>query len=193
MYSVEDYLKVPSTHIELLAGRILIAVPFYNDPFFNRSVVLLTEYDAQNCVGLMLNKKSLYTMRDLLPQVKVNRLLHFGGPVVEKMILAIHNYDKSSKYTKLLPGIYTGFDHELLSIIELNEVQGLHFKFFVGYSGWGPGQLQEELGLNMWVVGHATPELIFATPPEKIWESAVLNLGEEYKHWLHIPEYLSHN
>lgn len=193
MYSVEDFLKVTPTQLSISEGRILIAVPFYNDPFFNRSVVLLTDYNERDCVGLILNKTSLYTIKDLLPHIQFNQLLYFGGPVVDRKIFAIHNYAKSTKYAKLLPGIYTGFDQKLLTIIEKNKSEKLAYKFFVGYSGWSPGQLEHEIALNMWVVGNATPDLIFNTPPEKVWEKAILNLGEDYLHWLTIPEFLSHN
>ncbi len=193
MYTVEDFLKVTPTNLQIAEGRILIAVPFYNDPFFNRSVVLLTDYDEKDCVGLILNKKSPYTVKEILPEIKKNQLLYFGGPVIDPKIFAIHNYEYSKRYSKLLPGIYVGFDQGLIDLIENNESEDFLYKLFVGYSGWAPGQLQSELDLNMWIIGNATPDLIFKTEPEKIWESAVSNLGEKYAHWLSIPEHLSHN
>lgn len=192
MNTVEDFLKVKPTNLDVLEGRILIAVPFYNDPFFNRSVVLLTDYDDKNCVGLILNKKSTYRLQDLLPEIKIKESLYFGGLVVEKMIFAVHNFP-SPNFSKLLPGIYTGFDDNLLKMVEENPNSEIDFKFFIGYSGWYPGQLQQEIEQNMWVVGNANPDLIFKTEPHKIWENAVINLGEEYLHWLQVPEYLSYN
>lgn len=192
MNTVEDFLKVKPTNLDALEGRILISVPFYNDPFFNRSVVLLTDYDNKNCVGLILNKKSSYRVKDLMIENKIKESLYFGGPVVDKMIFVVHNF-ASPKYSKLLPGIYTGFDIDFLKMVEQKKNRKLHFKFFVGYSGWLPGQLKQEIEQNMWVVGNANPDLIFNTEPNKIWETAVHNLGEEYQHWLQIPEYLSYN
>jgi putative transcriptional regulator len=69
----------------------------------------------------------------------------------------------------------------------------MRYRFFVGYSGWSPGQLEGELAKNMWVIGAATPELVFDTPIPKIWETAVRNLGDDYLHWLKLPRIIGSN
>ena len=63
----------------------------------------------------------------------------------------------------------------------------------MGYAGWSPGQLEREVARNMWVVGNPTPELVFNTPADKMWNAAVRILGKDYLHWLQIPEYINLN
>ena len=193
MDTVENFLEVKPTEFSLTAGRILISVPFYNDPFFNRTVVLLTDYDKQSCAGLVLNKSSRLSVRKVVSEIKVDDKLYIGGPVMPDGIFCIHNFENSKAASKLLPGIYVGSDEVLISLIEHQAIPTMKYRFFVGYSGWSPGQLEGELANKMWVIGAATPELVFDTPCNKVWETAVRNLGNDYLHWLKTPRNFAHN
>ncbi|MEG1555836.1 MAG: YqgE/AlgH family protein [Bacteroidales bacterium] len=193
MKIAEDFLNVKPTEFKLTAGRILISVPFYNDPFFNRSVVLLTDYDESSCAGLIINRESKYSVREIVSEIKVDDHIYIGGPVLPEGLFALHDFENSKQSTKLVPGVYTGFDEILLSLIEHHAIENLNYKFFVGYAGWSPGQLEEELKKKMWVIGAATPELVFKTPANKIWEQAVRYLGPDYLHWIRVPKIIESN
>ena len=193
MDAVENFFEVKPTDFSLTAGRILISVPFFNDPFFNRSVVLLTDYDKQSCAGLVLNKSSRLSVRKVVSEIKVDDKLYIGGPVMPDGIFCVHNFESSKAASKLLPGIFVGSDEVLISLIEHQAIPSMKYRFFVGYSGWSPGQLEGELANKMWVIGTATPELVFDTPSSKVWEKAVRNLGDDYLHWLKTPRLIGLN
>ena len=191
--NLEHFLKVKPTGLPLRAGRILISVPFFQDPFFNRTVLLLTDYSPLSCAGLVLNKLSMNPVSEFAPDTKIEDDIYIGGPVLARNIFCIHNYSGGDKTIKLLPDIFLGYDNMLLTLIELNAVKTLRYKFFLGYSGWTPGQLEEELESKMWVIANPTAKLILDTEPEDLWNEAVAGLGPNYFHWLDMPEDISEN
>lgn len=193
MVTPEDFFTVHPTEFSLTAGRILISVPFYNDPFFNRTVVLLTDYEENSCAGLVLNKSSKLTVRKAISNIRVDDKLFIGGPVMPDGVFCLHNFEKSKSSAKLLPGIYVGFDEVLLSLMEHKAIPSMKYRFYVGYAGWSQGQLEAEISKQMWVIGAASPDLVFNTPSNRIWEAAVSSLGESYQHWLKFPRVISHN
>lgn len=177
----------------LAAGRILISVPFYNDAAFNRSVVLLTDYGEEHTAGLIINHRLQYEVNQLVDEVKIDAPMYFGGPVLPSALFLLHNFDSCRDAFQVVPGVYVGYDPVLLALIEHNAIPTMRFRFLMGYAGWSPRQLEEELAKNMWVVGNPTADLVFNTPAEEIWQTAVRTLGADYAHWLHIPEYINLN
>lgn len=182
-----DFFKVIPTPFKPAVGRILISVPFYSDSFFYRTVVVLTDYDKSSCVGLVINKVSHFSVKDIVSKLNIEDPIYVGGPVSHSLAFALHNYPHFERRHKLMEGVYIGYDENLLSYMESKRVLGLKFKFFVGYSGWYPKQLENEIERNLWVVSTADPELILDTPTELIWTKAVEKLGENYSHWLQLP------
>lgn len=193
MDQTEKLLHVEPTPLKPMAGRLLISVPFYNDPFFNRTVILLIDYDKESSVGLILNKDAGCNVNRIVPDIKLYTPLNIGGPVFHDQVFAIHNHAACEHAEQLIPGIYVGYDDIFLALAEYKAMPTLKYKFFLGYSGWAPGQLEDEISQNMWVVGNVHSKLIFDTPTDKIWEEAVKDLGPSYQHWLQVPELLSSN
>jgi len=191
--NIEEFLDVKATPLKPLAGRILISVPFFNDPFFNRSVVFLIEYDEENCVGLIVNQPINYKVNQVIKDINLDDIVYAGGPVMHNSAFAIHNYPLCDSCTPIINDIYVGYDDHFISFIENKLDSNIKYKFFIGYSGWSPNQLEEELKHKMWVVSHADEKLLLETPAELIWENAVKALGEDYVHWLKIPEHISDN
>lgn len=186
---IENYLSVTPTGLPLRDGRLLVSTPFFNDAFFNHSVVLLTDHSEKGSAGLVLNRITSVNLK----HIRIDAQVYLGGPVPSRQLFAIHNFANCKQASKLLPWIYVGYDNILLSLIEHNAIEHLRYRFFAGYSGWSAGQLESELEQKMWVIGNATPELVFDTPTEQIWETAVRNLGNDYLHWLQVPMELSSN
>lgn len=193
MDQTEKILHVEPTLLQPTAGRLLISVPFYNDPFFNRTVVLLIDYDKDSCVGLILNKDAGCSVNKIVPDLKIDTPLNIGGPVFHDQVFAIHNHAACAHAEELTPGVFVGYDDIFLALAEYKASATLKYKFFLGYSGWAPGQLEDEISRNMWVISNAQPDIIFDTPNDKIWKRAVQNLGPSYQHWLEIPELISSN
>jgi putative transcriptional regulator len=190
---MKSLLHVKPTLLKPTTGRILISVPYYNDPFFNRSVVLLIDKDEENCVGLILNQELNCTVRQAVSGVKIDMPVFAGGPIMYHTAFALHNFESCKESDEILPHVYTGYDNILLAIFEYNAIPKMDFKFFIGYSGWSPGQLEDEINKKMWVVGEGNEELVLKTPTAKVWEHAVQSLGKEYAHWLDVPKNIHDN
>lgn len=193
MITIEEYLKIKPSPLKLTEGKVLISVPFYNDPTFNRTVILLIEHSKQGSVGLVLNHKSQTPIRKVVKNIPIEEPIYCGGPIMYDTAFAIHNFNKSNNFIPISPNIYIGYDEILLNIIENKAIPNLKYKFFVGYSGWSAGQLEDELENKMWIIGHSNEKLLLDTPAENVWEQAVCELGKEYHHWLHFPLHICDN
>lgn len=183
-----DFLQVKQTEFTLSPGRILISVPLNQDLLFSRSVVLLTDYNEETVAGVIINKRTPFMLDNLVDGMTLNVPLHIGGPVSPEMLFLVHNYERCQAASSLKPGIFFGYDERMLKLIEQRADPTIHYKFLLGYSGWAPGQLEDEIARNYWVVANPTPELLFQTETSQIWRSAIATLGKEYAHWLKIPE-----
>ena len=177
--------------LEPAAGRLLIAHPWLPDPNFRRAVVLLCEHeDDQGSYGLILNRPLPFLISEVVEEpLRFDARLFAGGPVQRDTLHIIHTHGE------LIDASYPVTDH-LYRGGELEDIQGLlcskgidhpGFRFFVGYSGWGPGQLMSEFEAGDWVVAPARFDFIFETPPEELWKRALKMLGGEYAVLAHFP------
>lgn len=166
-------------------GDLLISEPFLPDPNFQRTVVLICEHGEGGSFGFVLNKPSILKGFDVLEDaVNFHATLHVGGPVQQDTLHFIHR-----EPGKLEGGLNMGNDlywggnfEELLLLMEAGAIEMENFKFFVGYSGWGKGQLEEELAQNAWIVYKAaTAEDVFDTQPDTLWRECLKRMGGKYK------------
>lgn len=145
-----------------LAGSFLIARPVLRDPNFRQTVVLLLQHGTEGAFGLVVNRPA-----------KVEGLpfpVYGGGPCQSEGLLMLHGHtDWSEDQKGLAPGIYLGDASCLPKVTEPADPDGLRFRMFAGYSGWGPQQLEGELKAGAWAVVPATGELLFDTPVEQLW------------------------
>ena len=193
MENINDHLVIPNTNLVPQVGRLLISTPYFNDLFFNRSVVLLTDADNEGSSGLIINKQLPFSVHKMTQDIRVEDGCYFGGPVLQEAIFLLHNYSNSKTSSSIIEGVNIGYDQKLLSIIEHHAIANLKYKFFVGYSGWSPGQLEDEILRGMWVVSECSSSIIFNTPSDRIWSLAVERLGEQFSHWLYLPRMISYN
>jgi putative transcriptional regulator len=90
--------------------------------------------------------------------------------------------------TEISNGVYWGGSYEALQdSVSHNSYQTMDLRLFVGYSGWGAGQLEKELQEGSWIVADVLPELIFETDPDQLWRRAIESLGREFKHIVNMP------
>jgi len=190
---MRSLLQVQPTLLKPVTGRILISVPYYNDPFFNRSVVLLIDKDEANSVGLIINHEMNATVYQAESGEEINIPVFSGGPVMHHTAFALHNFDNCKQSEEILPHVYTGYDDILQAIFDYKSFPKMNFKIFIGYSGWSPGQLEDEINRKMWVVAEGDEELVLRTSTEKVWEKAVKKLGKAYAHWLQTPKNIHDN
>jgi putative transcriptional regulator len=161
------------------AGRLLIATAGLADPNFSRTVVMLLDHDSTGSLGVILNRPTEREVGEVLadwaPYVKAPDVLFKGGPVGLDGALALGTrrvtvpVDAGAE-----PVGWRGVVGEIGMIdldappLELaSELRDL--RVFVGYSGWGPGQLDSELSQGAWLVVAAEPGDMFCTDPEQLW------------------------
>lgn len=169
--------------MELGAPAFLIAVPQLGDPNFNRSVVFILEHGEQGSMGLLLNRTSTLAMGAFCDSQNMKfkgdkeQLVHQGGPVQTDRAFILHaaTAEEGPETETVMDGIHLSYSLESLRL--LVEAPPPHMRVFLGYAGWGPGQLADEISAGAWLVGSPTERLVFDTPPDKMWEGALLELG----------------
>lgn len=178
--------------IPAASGRILISEPFMMDPNFKRSVILLTEYSEEGAMGFILNHPGEFLLGDILPDVSYSELPVFiGGPVAGNTLHFIHRCpEKIGGGIDIGEGLFWGGDFEtvkdLITSYQLTEDE---IRFFTGYSGWTPEQLDNEIKEDSWIVANRIkPETIFNANEENLWREAVIGLGQRYAHIANFPE-----
>ncbi|MFO0946195.1 MAG: YqgE/AlgH family protein [Planctomycetota bacterium] len=162
---------------EWLKGHLLVAAESLLDPNFSRTVILLLEHNEQGAVGLVLNRPTPKTIDDVWQEVfqescACTAAIHLGGPVTGPLT-AIHGHEELAD-APILPGLYTTTDPEKLK--ELVEQENQPCKFFAGYAGWGPGQLEAELAEESWRVMPAKPEHLFVPGKDELWDTVLAEI-----------------
>ena len=171
-------------------GTLLIANPFLKDPNFMRSVIFLCEYKEEGCFGFVLNKLFSKNLGELLPEMEqYNIPLYYGGPVQKDTMHFLHQYpDVIAGGEEVLNGVYWGGNFEsLMALIKINEIDFNKIKFFIGYSGWGEGQVEDELKQKSWLTVKATRNLLFHKKPGDVWKDSLKHLGGEYEMMINFP------
>ena len=144
-------------------GRVLISEPFLNDTYFRRSVVLLTEHSEEGSVGFVLNKPVALSVDDVLTDFpEIDTEVSIGGPVNTNTIHYIHTLgDTIPNSVKVFNNLYWGGDFDVIKqMISDGQIKGSEIRFFLGYAGWSPKQLENELSENAWLVSEMKAEQI---------------------------------
>jgi putative transcriptional regulator len=174
------------------AGRLLLSEPFMLDPNFKRSVIVLTEYGDEGAMGFVLNHESEYLLGDIVPEMQYSEMPVFiGGPVGNDTLHFIHCVpDKIDGGIELAEGVFWGGDFESIKDLMSNyQLSDKEIKFFVGYSGWTPGQLDAEIGDGAWIVTDKyDPRMLFNHEDQNLWKEVVKGLGQRYAHIANFPE-----
>jgi len=171
-------------------GILLIADPFLKDSNFMRSVVLMCRHSEEGSFGFVLNKIYDLTLGDLISDMEEYQLPVFtGGPVQMDTVHYIHQFPNLLPDSQLIAeNIYWGGDFEKLkSLIKNNEIDTSRIKFFIGYSGWENGQLENELTEKSWLTATSTRNIVFNTPTDEIWKAGLRHLGGKYEMMINFP------
>ncbi len=171
-------------------GKILIAEPFLKGPYFGRSIVLLTEFGEQGAVGFVLNKPSNVYPDEVIDDIlSFKGELYIGGPVASDTLHFIHTLgDKLPGSVRVTENIYWGGDFDTLkNLINSDIATYKQVKFFAGYSGWSPGQLEGEIKERSWIVTEVKDAVIMDDNIDNIWEQILNGLGGVFKTWTKFP------
>jgi putative transcriptional regulator len=165
-------------------GSVLLSEPFIEDPFFKRTVVLLCEHNEEGSFGFVLNNYidiELDQIVEEFPHIPYS--ISVGGPVKNTNLFYIHTLgDLIPESALIMDGLYFGGDFEILKSKLINEEVSLKdVRFFIGYSGWLPKQLDEELKHKSWFVTKVNKITIMNTDDKDLWKSIMQNLGMKGK------------
>lgn len=172
-------------------GRLLISEPFLPDTFFNRTLVYLTEHNEKGSVGFIINKSINIKVNDALEGFPGwDEKLSMGGPVAPDTLHYLHtlgNLVPDSVW--VADNIYWGGNIDAIKELITTGKAGIgDIRFFLGYSGWGEGQLEKELHENSWVIADADPEIIMRYRKEDSWKTVLRSLKKRYRLWAEFPE-----
>jgi putative transcriptional regulator len=167
-----------------LAPTLLLSMPQMQDENFDRTVVLLCDHTADGAFGLVLNRPTTTAAAEAVafdPPLDGHEgpLLWMGGPVEPQRgwILLGESVDGQSE-TEVAPGLYLSTSIELLrQVIQATPPRA---RVLTGYAGWGPGQLDDELDEESWIVEPALPEDVFTAEPDELWASVLRRKGGPY-------------
>lgn len=165
-------------------GKLLIAEPFMGDPNFERSVVLLCEHNEEGSFGLVLNQQTEITLKEIWEDTSFPDMpLYLGGPVEKNTLHFIHSLGELIPESILVaPNLYWGGDYEQVrSLLNIGKIQENDIRFFIGYSGWGAGQLDHEMKRNAWMISETDGDFILKTPVKEFWRSVLKKMGGKYK------------
>lgn len=175
---------------EILPGKLLIADPFLRDPNFMRSVVFMCEHKDEGSFGFVLNRRYEQLLGDLIAGLETSDFpVYYGGPVQVDTIHFLHQRpDIIPGGAEIIDGIFWGGDFEtIIELLKDNQLTERDIRFFIGYSGWGEGQLDEEMKIRSWITGDATRKLIFPSNVDNTWKDALKQLGGEYVQMINYP------
>jgi len=167
-----------------LTGRLLIAMPSLGDPNFARSVVFLCAHGEDGAMGLVVNREAeSIEFDDLLDQLGIEdgyasaMTVHHGGPVDTGRGFVLHSRDYFQEGSvAVTDSVAMTATVEILRSIA--EGGGPRRRLLaLGYAGWAPGQLEDEIQANGWLVSEADDDILFAPNLEEKWQRALGRLG----------------
>jgi putative transcriptional regulator len=172
-------------------GKLLLSEPFQKDLYFKRTVVLLTEHNEMGTVGFILNKPldiKIYEAIDDFPEYESP--LYFGGPVSKNQLFYVHTLgEKLDGSMNIGNGLYWGGNFDTLrTLIEQRQVTPNQLRFFAGYSGWEPNQLEKELEEKSWIVANSRLEYVMTPNSGKLWGTVLKGMGQTYAVMANFPE-----
>ena len=178
-----------------IAPGLLVAMPQLLDPNFHRAVILMIEHNDEGSFGLVVNRPSSMSVSSLLGALDMTwrgddaAVVWTGGPVMPTSGWVLH--EPSRRVGLGAPTLQSGLEHDgtvsFAPGIDLStspdklrviaEQPPGRTRFLLGYAGWGPGQLAHEMARGSWLHVEADPDLIFETPAENLWASALRSIG----------------
>jgi len=172
-----------------LRGQLLVASPALLDPNFRRTVVLIGEHGEEGAMGLVLNRPSVTTVAEAVPDLDGvahgSDPVYVGGPVAPSVIMVLAEFDEPDE-AGMLVARDLGFLGEAREINDLGaSTRGA--RVFAGYAGWGPGQLDEEVKRSDWIVNAPEAAEILSEEPEELWPAVLDRMGGQFSLLARMP------
>ena len=176
--------------MESLENQFLIAMPSMGDPYFSKTVTYICEHNDEGAMGLVINVPVKLTLNELLEQLdadlekhpKLEQQVLTGGPVAQQRGFVLHSPQKGwSSSLALSSDVMITTSKDILLALGTDKAPE-NYMVTLGYAGWGPGQLEQEILANSWLTTPADSEILFNTPVEQRWLKATEKLGIDVAH-----------
>jgi putative transcriptional regulator len=164
--------------MDSLAGKLLLANGSLFGDVFRQTVILMADHGDDGALGFVINRPTKMVVSEESPVTEmgpIEETVFSGGPVQQGLLSVIAEFQTS----ELSPRVIFG----AVGFLDLEEPGGSGIKrarVFAGYSGWGPGQLENEIEEGSWVITDPTADLVFEVSPEHVWQEALRRMGGEY-------------
>jgi putative transcriptional regulator len=175
------------TPVQSLQGQFLLAMPSMSDPRFLRSVVYMVAHDSEGAMGFIINKRAEgLSLGDILKDMPetvaktglVNLPVYVGGPVQNDRGFVLHTSDYEKTQNSLSQELPIALTQSADVLVDAAHGRGPEkMRLFLGYAGWGPGQIEGELQDNAWLVCDANIAEIFTSQSDDLYEKCVAAMG----------------
>lgn len=172
------------------SGKLLIAEPLLADPHFERGVVYLCSHNSEGSFGFVLNKPLDKTLDYFIQTLTRSDITVFlGGPVENSSLHFLHTQGELLGGQKTNHGIYFGGDfNKAIALLNDGSLSAQAILFFVGYAGWGPNQLEDEINKKSWLVSNTNQLQLFQASSKTFWEDAILALDKAFHILTRLPK-----
>ena len=171
-------------------GRLLISEPSLNNSIFFKSVILLTHHNEDESAGLILNNPTKINLNQLIKDLPlIDFPVYLGGPVERKSLNFIHTLGTLiPNSVKISTNTFFGGDFKkVLQLIKNKQITKDKIRFFVGYTGWGSNQLNEEIMEKSWLVDDANSDICMIYSNKKLWNNIIRKQNSKYVYWANMP------
>jgi putative transcriptional regulator len=176
--------------VDSLQGQLLIASPSLLDPNFRRTVVLVIEHGEEGAAGIVLDRPSPALVVEAVPQLAEladeDEHVYVGGPVDPGAVVVLAEFEEGEEPAVPILGAigFAALDDDPGEIA----LTTLRRRVFAGYAGWGPGQLEDELGREDWIVEDAVPDDVFSDDPVGLWRIVLRRKGGVFELVARMPD-----
>jgi putative transcriptional regulator len=165
-------------------GMFLVARRALSDPNFSESVVLLLQYSDHGAMGLIINRRTELALSDLLPDLDLagpsDDRVFAGGPVSrDRVVMLVRSDDELEDAQVVFQDVQVSRSRELLERLVREGGDGERFRVYVGYAGWGPGQLDVEIDRGDWHVMPGNSDVVFHRRPGGVWHRLLPRMPDQ--------------
>ena len=163
---------------DLASGKLLVAPRDAPDSNFAESVILLIQYTDQSALGLMINRRTTVPISKALHELKGahdrSDMVYFGGPVEQDGVMALlRSSAKPEMAASLFDDVYVIGERRGLEGVLVAGKNANSLRVYLGYCGWGPGQLDNEVRLGGWYIFDGSANLVFDGNPDTVWSRLI--------------------
>lgn len=193
LFSIDISTSIPQP------GSLLVAEPFLSDEYFNHSVISLVDYaQGESSMGIVMNRKSGYTLGQMIEGFddNVDIPIYIGGPMSRNRMFYIHQLGGLfTGAVEIQTGLWIGGNYnQVLEYVRDGYPADNLIRFFIGYSGWEKGQLENEIKQHVWAVtSPMEPADMLSDSDDAYWHKVVKKMGDKYRGWQMHPMFPTAN